>query len=250
VSEPPPIVPPPDPVSAAAPSARKGAPGWWGAARALAGLGVLLVLTALASGIVAGIDGGEIDSLAARLSVQAILALALVGVAYWIAQAQAAESGETPFECLGLRRPVRPAIKLSVLAYVAYIACAIVVSSLLDPEQEDITRELGFDEGTLGAIAAGILIVVAAPISEEVFFRGLLFSGFRRSGGFIIGAVASAGIWGLFHYTGPDSWPVILQLSIFGVILARLYDRTGSIWPPIAVHAVNNAIAFSVLASS
>ena len=59
----------------------------------------------------------------------------------------------------------------------------------------------------------------------------------------------SSCVWGLFHYTGPDSWGVVLQLSIFGLALAWLYERTGSIWPTIAVHALNNAIAFALLTS-
>ena len=42
---------------------------------------------------------------------------------------------------------------------------------------------------------------------------------------------------------------VVLQLSIFGLALAWLYERTGSIWPTIAVHALNNAIAFALLTS-
>ena len=41
----------------------------------------------------------------------------------------------------------------------------------------------------------------------------------------------------------------MLQLSIFGLALAWLYERTGSIWPTIAVHALNNAIAFALLTS-
>ena len=40
---------------------------------------------------------------------------------------------------------------------------------------------------------------------------------------------------------------MVLQLSVFGVILAWLYERTGSIRPTIAVHMLNNAIAFAVL---
>ena len=59
----------------------------------------------------------------------------------------------------------------------------------------------------------------------------------------------SSGIWGLFHYTGPDSWGVVLQLAVFGVALSWLYERTGSIWPTIGVHALNNAIAFALLTS-
>ncbi len=32
----------------------------------------------------------------------------------------------------------------------------------------------------------------------------------------------------------------------FGVVLALLYWRTGSLWPPIGLHAINNSIAFGV----
>jgi membrane protease YdiL (CAAX protease family) len=42
---------------------------------------------------------------------------------------------------------------------------------------------------------------------------------------------------------------VVLQLGVFGLWLCWLYERTGSLWPPIAVHALNNAIAFAILTS-
>lgn len=245
--------PPPDPTTRLDPPAAPGPVGvptaTWGAARALGGLAILLVVTALGAGIVAGIEGGEIDSLAARLSAQLILVAALIGVCFFAVNDTDRPPGTSVWSRLGMRRPLRPAVGATILAYVAYIAVAIVIAGLLNPEQEDVTRELGVDEGTLGAIAAGLLIIVGAPLSEEIFFRGFLFAGIRRSAGFVVGALASSGIWGLFHYTGSDSWPVVLQLTIFGVVLAWLYERTGSIWPTIAVHAFNNAVAFTVLTS-
>ena len=42
---------------------------------------------------------------------------------------------------------------------------------------------------------------------------------------------------------------MVLQLAVFGVALSWLYERTGSIWPTIGVHALNNAIAFALLTS-
>ena len=75
-------------------------------------------------------------------------------------------------------------------------------------------------------------------------------TGLAALAAFAVAALVSSGIWGLFHYTGSDSWPVVLQLSVFGVILAAVYERTGSIRPTIALHALNNAIAFVVLTSS
>jgi membrane protease YdiL (CAAX protease family) len=200
---------------------------------------------AVEAAIVAGFDP-DIESLGSRLALQTALAATLIGVAF-IAARPGPGLAEPP--ALGLRRPLAPAIKVSALAYVAYIGAAIVIAALLEPEQEDVTRDLGFGEGDFGSIAAGLLIVVVAPVSEEIFFRGFLFGGLRRGTSFVVAALVSSGIWGLFHYTGPGSWGVVVQLTVFGLALAWVYERTGSLWPPIALHVLNNALAFAVLTS-
>lgn len=218
----------------------------WGSGRTFAGLFSLLVVVIIEAVVVSAFDP-EIETLAARLTLQALLAISLIAVALIVAGQ--VEPGRPALELVGLRLPRGPVIGPMLIAYFAYIACALVIAALLEPEQEDITRELGVDEGIFGAVAAGLLIIVAAPLSEEIFFRGFLFGGLRRGAGFIGAALVSSGIWGLFHYTGTDSWGVVLQLALFGVALAWLYERTGSIWPPIAVHAFNNALAFTLLTS-
>ena len=38
-----------------------------------------------------------------------------------------------------------------------------------------------------------------------------------------------------------------IQLSVFGVILAWLYERSGTLWAPIIAHTINNTIAFVLL---
>ena len=103
--------------------------------------------------------------------------------------------------------------------------------------------------GTFGTIAAGVLIVIAAPFAEEIFFRGFIFGGLRRRFSFLAAAVLSGLIFGLFHFTGLSSIGVVPQLALLGFALAWLYEKTGSIYPPIAVHALNNALAFAILAS-
>ena len=40
-----------------------------------------------------------------------------------------------------------------------------------------------------------------------------------------------------------------MQLAILGVILALLFEKTNSLWPPIMVHAFNNTLAFAYLMS-
>ena len=218
----------------------------WGPGRALAALAILLALLAGETVLIAGLFDPELESLGSRLALQVALAATLFGVAFVAANPG---SGIATPATLGLRRPTRNWVLPTVGAYFGYIACAVVIVILVAPEQEDVTRELGVDEGTFGAIAAGLLIITVAPLTEEVFFRGFLFAGLRRATPWLVAAVISAGIWALFHYTGPGSWGVVLQLAIFGVWLSWLYQRTGSIWPPIAVHTFNNAVAFAILTS-
>ena len=214
----------------------------WGPTRVLVGLGAVLGLAVVEAGVAAAFDP-DLESLAATLTVQTLLAATLIGVAV------VAVSPSSP-SVLGLRRPVGAFVKATGAAYLAYFACALVIAATIQPEQEDITRELGADEGVLGSIAAGLLIVVAAPLSEEIFFRGFMFGGLRRTLSFPVAALIPSVIWAIFHYTGLDSWGVVLQLAVFGIALSWLYERTGSLWPPIALHVFNNALAFAILMSS
>jgi uncharacterized protein len=216
----------------------------WGAARVMAGLALLLLITFLAAAVASAFDP-DLETLGAVLVLQGLLAAAMVYVPFQVAKPE----GYARPEELGLGPSLRAPVSTAVIGYITYLACALVISALFSPEQEDITRELGVDEGALGAIAAFFLIVIAAPVAEEIFFRGFMFAGIRSHGSFVVAALVSAGIWGLFHYTGEGSWPVVLQLSLFGVILAAVYERAGSIRPCIALHMLNNAIAFAVLTS-
>lgn len=216
----------------------------WGPGQTLVGLAVLLAVTLVEVSIIVAFDP-DLESLGAGIALQALLAISLAGVAFLLAN-----PGElTAPSALGLREARTPPWKPAALAYLVYVACAIAIAALIQPEQDDVTQELGYGESGLGDVAIGFLIVVIAPVTEEIFFRGFLFSGLRRGLPFAAAAAISAVVWGAFHYTGPGTWGVVIQLAVFGIVLAWLYERTGSIWPTIGVHALNNAIAFAILTS-
>jgi membrane protease YdiL (CAAX protease family) len=238
-SSPPPGAPP-------APSEHPGPGATWGPGRVGLGILALLILSVIEVAIVSIFDPG-LDTLAARLVAQALLAVTLVGIV--LAVASDRRGGMIPAWTLGLRKPLTSPYALAVGAYIAYIAFALVWSSLIHPHQRDITRDLGVGHGDIGTVVAGFLIVVVAPISEEIFFRGFIFGGFRRSLGFVGAALASAAIFGIFHYTGASSLGVVPQLAFLGFALCFVYERTGSIYPTIAMHMLNNAFAFAVLVS-
>jgi membrane protease YdiL (CAAX protease family)/uncharacterized RDD family membrane protein YckC len=221
--------------------------GGWGPTQVFLAVLAVLVLVTIEAGVVSIFDP-DLDSLGATLGVQALLAVTLIAVA--LAFATRSTSLASALGELGLRRFARSALGLAAVAYVAYLIFAVIYSAFVHPEQEDITRDLGFDEGGIGAFVAGALIVAAAPLSEEVFFRGFMFGGLRRRLPMWAAALIAGAVFGLLHYTGPDSIGVVPQLAVLGVLLAWLYERTGSLWPPIILHVANNGLALIALTSS
>jgi len=217
----------------------------WGPGRVVVGILVLLVLSLIEAAIISIFDP-DLESLGGRLVAQGLLAATLIAVAYGIA-AERGRAGESPAATLGLRRPLRSPYGFAAAAFIAYLGFALAYGALVHPHQKDITRDLGFGHGDLGTVIAGLLIVVAAPISEEVFFRGFIFGGFRKRLSFPLAAILSGAIFGLFHYTGAGSEAVIPQLAFLGFALAWVYEETGSIYPTIALHMLNNALAFTII---
>jgi membrane protease YdiL (CAAX protease family) len=127
--------------------------------------------------------------------------------------------------------------------YVGAIAFSAIV---LQPKQEDIGKELGVcNPGIAIAIFAVMAIVVLAPVAEEIFFRGFFFAGLRKRWSLWPSALLSGAIFGLVHApTGPTA---AIPLAGLGVGLAWLYNKTGSIYPSMLAHFLNNAIAISVV---
>jgi membrane protease YdiL (CAAX protease family) len=87
-----------------------------------------------------------------------------------------------------------------------------------------------------------ILLCVLVPVGEEVFFRGFIYGTLRRWGR-VSAVVLSSVLFAAVHLQIVHFLPIL----VLGVVLALLYERTGSLAGSIAVHGINNLIA--VLAS-
>ncbi|MFN2612183.1 MAG: type II CAAX prenyl endopeptidase Rce1 family protein [Solirubrobacterales bacterium] len=189
----------------------------------------------------------DLSSLGAILGAQALLTAGLVGTALYVARQNDADGsfdlGAT-LSRLGWRRFQLKAIgQLLGTLFVYYVAAALV-SIVVQPDQEDIGSQLGLDRGVWLASLAVFLICVVAPIAEETFFRGFFFAGLRRHLSRLPAALISGLVFGAVHApTGPTA---AIPLAILGTGLALLYERTGSIWPGIIAHALNNSLALAV----
>jgi membrane protease YdiL (CAAX protease family) len=88
-----------------------------------------------------------------------------------------------------------------------------------------------------------LLFAVVAPICEEAFFRGYVFTALRGRYGRPIAYIGSALVFAVVHL----NLPAILPILVMALGLAFLYDRTRSVVPGIVAHGLNNAVALMLV---
>ena len=197
-------------------------------------------MLALGVGILLGVpvvivdSPGEGDlSTSANVAVQLATALAFLLVPLALAARWGAKTLGEMLARLGVRGfRAGAALKWGAASIGAYLLFAIVYAGIFGvPEQEDIAE--GF-----GALPVQILLIaIAAPVSEELCFRGMLFGGLRNRYPRWIAAL----VFGALHaLTGISAVPPLIA---FGFILCLLYEKTGSIVPGVLLHMLNNSVA-------
>lgn len=81
-----------------------------------------------------------------------------------------------------------------------------------------------------------LMIGVAGPIAEEVFFRGALMNALRRDSNPVVAIIISAMLFGIAHAV-----PIqVCYATFFGIVMGVTFHLTKSIWPVIIIHMVNN----------
>jgi membrane protease YdiL (CAAX protease family) len=96
---------------------------------------------------------------------------------------------------------------------------------------------------TVDKIVIGVQLCVSAPIIEEIFFRGLLYRALRNRMSILPAALIAGFIFGAIHGT---AYPLntLPPRMVFGVITCLLYQRTGSLYPSMALHGLIDGSAF------
>lgn len=85
-----------------------------------------------------------------------------------------------------------------------------------------------------------LLLVVLTPLSEELFFRGWLWTGLQRHWGALPAALVTAIMWLLPHFGYGRARVYILLVPALILTLARQVGR--SVRPTIFIHALYNLI--------
>lgn len=88
-----------------------------------------------------------------------------------------------------------------------------------------------------------VMAVIVAPMAEEILFRGYFYGVIRRYGGRLPAIFTSSLLFAAIHVHLPS----MLGLGTLAVILCLLYERTGSLWATITMHATFNTMTIAVL---
>ena len=94
-----------------------------------------------------------------------------------------------------------------------------------------------------------LIVIFLAPFVEEVLFRGLVFGNLRRKSA-AVGYLVSCLLFALLHVwqfavvnRDVTYFLLMLQYLVPGLVLAWVYDRTGTLWTSVGLHAAANALA-------
>ncbi|MEI6654913.1 MAG: type II CAAX endopeptidase family protein [Verrucomicrobiota bacterium] len=106
----------------------------------------------------------------------------------------------------------------------------------VEPMQESVKLlQTTRDPLALGLMAVAAMLV--APLCEELVFRGYLYPTAKKFAGPWVAGAGSALVFAAAH----GSLAPLVPLFFFGCLLVLAYERTGSLWAPIAMHFCFNS---------
>ncbi|GLY15317.1 putative abortive infection protein [Kineosporia sp. NBRC 101677] len=220
-----------------APSTAQPRPGWPEIAVAAAAFVACLGLTIIAAGLVPDERPVQLGLVAVALSI--LLGLGPFAAAYFLRIRDLA--------VFGVRRVPRRWLGIGVAAGLACFMANIVVGVLYRTVTGDETNaQEGLQTATGSSIPVLLLMLllgaVATPVAEELLWRGVLANALARYG-LWISVIASSALFALAH--GVNN--VLPGAFVIGAVCALLLHRSGSIWPAVIVHLVNNFLALSIV---
>ena len=127
------------------------------------------------------------------------------------------------------------------------ISIALMLITVIIYPEFDINQkqEVGFESvsSLMDYILAFSALVVAAPIAEEVIFRGYLFGKLKKTYRFWIATIITSLTFGLAH----GAWNVGVDTFALSLVLCYLRYNYDSLYPAIILHMLKNGFAFLIL---
>jgi uncharacterized protein len=135
---------------------------------------------------------------------------------------------------------------LVLLTLIAFLIFSLIWAEVFHVGKEKLLEQLGTRHSAALLVLSAALTCVVAPVGEEILFRGYIFTALRNWKGTWPAALLTGLAFGAVH-VGSAPAADLVPLAALGVALCLLYRRTGSLYPCIAAHSINNSLAFGSL---
>src|SRR3954454_17363159 len=142
----------------------------------------------------------------------------------------------------GLRgAPLKFTAQMAGLGALAYFLFSVGYEAIVRPKNpQRVVEDLCADTNMLLLVIGAIVVIAVAPVCEELFFRGVLFRVLRQRIPLWPAAIVDGILFGFVH----GSLVILPVLAVLGIMFCYVYERTGSLFPTIALHSLNNTIAY------
>lgn len=136
-----------------------------------------------------------------------------------------------------------------ILYWVSFLSLTFLLTTLV-PGFQNTNDSTIFELFSSNRTLTTISVVLLAPITEELFYRGVIFGTFyRRSrlAAYVLSCISFSMIHVAGYITQADALTLVLcfvQYLPGGLCLAWAYDRSGTIWAPILMHIAINQTGF------
>jgi membrane protease YdiL (CAAX protease family) len=133
----------------------------------------------------------------------------------------------------------------AVIYFLLSAGIVLLVTRLVPSFNETQVQAIGFTHLTYSYqyVLAFLSLVVIAPFSEELIFRGYLFGKLLKVLPLWGAVLITSALFGLLH----GQWNIGLDVFCLSIVLCLLRVYTGSLWASILLHMIKNAIAFYIL---
>lgn len=216
------------------------------------------MLAYIVEGLVrAGVPLADINPILFNLTISAIVYGLAVVLVIWLPLKWWRQ--ETTRDDMGLTGP--PSWLdgvLTVPVMIGYMLFSGIVMSLLTsvlPIDLNQKQVLPIDASMLTATwqyaMAFVMIVILAPIGEELLFRGYLYGKLRTTAPLWLAIFMTSLTFGVAHLwtggEGPLQWAVMVDTFVLSLVMCIMREYTGAIWITIFMHMIKNGLAFYLL---
>jgi len=162
--------------------------------------------------------------------------------------------GRDPVEIFGLKRVTFQRWLLwVVLGVVLAIPLILYLSEWvriewLEPifgemKEQEVVDSLKMTNGLGVRIGLIVSACIAAPIVEELVFRGYIYGVLKKFSSPLFAMIVAGALFAAVHL----NLPALLPLWIFAILMTLSYELSGSLWVPIGIHAGFNTVSVTMM---